>query len=253
MRYPPQASEKFVFTEEDREAFCFRLGALLNGRERLQRLADPNNEASPDTIRINRIELVRQAASFIGDICGDWIKLSELDADSPIDYAVLALQMWQPAIAMHDAHDFFWDDLIDELQRLPFGDEPELLTPAKRPPGSHHQPAKLSFKRLSALIWAGFLKSKAVKPAIFKRDISLAYGADWDAIRKWRQSCARVLGDSFIERRLDRAAQGIGVPDEFPAYHAALFANGAAYRELVGMPKLDFRSYMLTVDGIFED
>ncbi|WP_157093122.1 hypothetical protein [Paraurantiacibacter namhicola] len=196
------------------------------------------------------MELARHAAALIGDVCGDWIKVSELDADSKLEYAVLSLQIWQPAIAMHDRNDFFWDNLIDELQRLPFGDEPEVLKPAKRPPGSHSQPAKLSFRRLTALIWAGYLKSKGVKPADFRRDISLAYGADWDAIRKWRQSCSKVLGSSIVERNLEYAPQAVGIRDDFPAYHQSLYANGAVYRELMGLPKLGWKAYMNAVDGI---
>lgn len=235
---PPPSYDRdpIEFTEEEREAFKWRLEAVMNGVLRIRRMAE--REDPTEVIRRNRLELAAQAADLIADVCGDWVKVSENDADGPLDYAALALTIWQPAIAMHDEHDDFWDRLISEIRRLPFGDEPELLRPAPRPRGAHARPAQLAFRRLAALSWAAYLKSRGIKPSVYHFQISAAFGTDWDAIRKWRGLIGNVLGQSMVDRQIAYAADGIGYPNKDETYHWWLVRDGAHFRELVGLPKI---------------
>lgn len=238
MREPPESYYRESicepFAEEEREAFRWRLEALLNGVERIQRMAEREEDAS--VISQNRLDLCKQAAKLIGDVCGDWVKISENDATDPLDYLALSMRIWQPALAMHDENDYFWDDVISEIERLPYGDEPEIIRPAPRSRGEHQQPAKLAFLRLSALQWAAFLKARDIKPKVYRGQITTAYGSDWEAMRKWRDLASRVLGSDYVERAVARAVQGYAMPGNFPDYFDALVRSGAHYRQLMGLP-----------------
>jgi hypothetical protein len=250
MRRPPKSyfrETKIGFTDEDREAFRWRMDALLNGVLRIQRLAE--REETHEVILRNRIDLCRQAARLIADACGDWVKLSENDANSPLEYVSLSLEVWQPVLAMHDEYDFFWDDVIDEIVRLPFGDEPEIFKPAPRQRGEHSQPARLTLRRLTALQWADFLRSRGIRPNQFKMQISLAYGADWDAIRKWKSAAESKFGLEFVSRRLAWAREGYGLDFAFPDYLANLHAYGEDFREVAGLRSIDLSAYQASLQG----
>lgn len=239
MKDPPESyfreTELRPFSEEERDTFKWRLEALINGVERIKRMAEKEEPGA--TIRQNRLDLCAQAARLVGDICGDWVKLSEIDAEAPIEYIALSLRIWQPVLAMHDEYDFFWDDVISEIERLPFGDEPEILRPASRSRGVHQQPAKLAFYRLAALRWAAYLKARGIKPSIYRRQISTAFGSDWEAMRKWRSLAARVLGEDYIDLALKLASTGYAMPANSSDYFDALVHVGSIYRELVGLPQ----------------
>lgn len=221
------------FSEDDREAFRWRIEALLNGVLRIQAMAE--REEPTDVIRRNRIDLCIQAAKLMSDVCGDWVKISENDAQSELDYVCLNLRVWQPVLAMHDKNDWFWDDAIDEIERMHFGDTPELFKPRPRPPGAHNQPAKLAQSRLSALQWIEYLKQRGIRPKIYKPQISLAYGADSEAIRKWPRLISNVFGENYVKERLDLARDGYGLAFEFPSYLKALHRWGTQHRLLTGL------------------
>ncbi|NNC73167.1 MAG: hypothetical protein HKN78_09880 [Sphingomonadaceae bacterium] len=235
-------AHEYAFSDDERDRIHWRLGALLNGVMRIHRMAAA--EVSRSVLRSNRLELTQHAANLIGDICGDWVKLSTNDADTPLEYIELALRTWQSPIAMHDKHDHFWFEFIDEIARLRFGDEPELLLPAPRPPGSHPQPAKISFRRLAALQWSEYLKARGLKPGISNSAVSLAFGTDWDAIRKWQRAAKKVLGEEYVETSLRHAGEGFGLQFQFPKYHEALFHYGAAYRQLLGLKLISYDAFL---------
>lgn len=236
-------------SDDEREALHFRLDALLNGVRRIQRMSDPEYEAPRHIIRQNRIDLCRQAASFLGDICGDWIKLSENDGLDPLDFVRMSLQVWKPVLDMQDEHDFFWEDVLEELSNMPFGDEPEIFVSAPRPPGTSKQPAKLTQKRLTALQWAEFLRAREIKPKAYKQQISLAYGADFETIRKWRLAAEKLFGSDFVNDRLQDASRGFGLPNRFPDYAAPLHAYGQQYRNMMGFSEIDIDVFIEATFG----
>lgn len=251
MKNPPPShyAKQIGFSESEREALRWRTEALLNGVLRIQRLSDPFLDAPSDVLQQNRIDLCSQAAKLIADICGDWVKLSEGDADTIPEYIALSLRTWQPVLAMHDEGDFWWDDIIDEIERLQFGDEPEIFVPAPRPPGSNRQPAKIASQRISALQWAKYLGTRGIKPYAYKRQISLAYGTDWEAIRKWRIAAEKLFGEDFVGRRLADAADGYGAAFIFPEYGNRLFRYGSAYREAIGLSLINFATFEAATMG----
>lgn len=236
-----------TFSDEQREAFRWRTEALLNGVLRIQRMAQ--REEAPEVIKRNRIDLCRQAAKLIGDICGDWVKLVETDSDTPLEFAALALRIWQPVLDLNDQNDFYWEHLIDEIERLPFGDEPELLRPAQRKRGEHSQPARIAKARLSALQWTEYLKARRIAPRQYKQEIGLAFGTDWDTVRKWRQSVERIFGPEETQNYLEYAAEGYGLHFEFPDYLGNLYHYGSLYRQLAGFHQLDFEAFEAAIRG----
>ncbi len=205
----------------------------MNGVLRIRRMAE--QEYTPEIIGRNRLSLVAQAANLIGDICGDWVKVSENDAEGPLEYAALTLRIWQPAIAMHDENDYFWDRLIMEISRLPFGDEPELLRPAARARGAHAKPAGLAVNRAAALGWAAYLKARGIKPVVYHFQISAAFGTDWDAIRKWRGLIANVFGQDMVARYISYGTDGIGYPPTDASYYRELIRDGEWFRDVAGL------------------
>lgn len=244
----PDDWEEPKFSEEERESFRWRLEALLNGVLRIQRMAQ--REEPCEFIQRNRIDLCRQAAKLIGDICGDWVKLTENDSDTPLGFVAFSLRVWQPVLDMQDEYSYFWEDLIDEIERLPYGDEPELLRPAVRNRGEHSQPARIAQCRLAALQWAKFLKSKQIRPKQYKQEICLAFGPDWETIRKWQNSVERTLGAPSVAWRLEAASEGYGLSFEFPDYHRALHYYGAHYRRVAGLGEIDFSVFSKAIGGI---
>lgn len=240
---------KFGFTEDDIEAFKWRVEALANGVLRIQAMA--HRDEPTNVIRQNRYDLCRQAAKLINDICGDWVKLApETDAKTPVDFVALSLFVWMPVLAMNDRKDFFWSDVLDEIERLKFGDEPEILRPVPRMRGEHRQPGKLARSRANALMWAEYLKSKGLKPREYKAQINLAFGADWDAIRKWRESVARVYSQNYLDSRLKEATSGYWLPSAAENHLVFLHMHGHEYREIVGLPELPLDAFLTSFGKI---
>lgn len=247
----PDASDEDLSTldipkfssDEIRETLHWRLEALLNAKDRIIRLADPENEPPDGVLRRNRLSAIREAAALFESICGPWIKASELDTDyDELDFIALSLRLWQPLLGIEPAHEI-WNELIDEIQRLAFGDTPEILVPASRAPGSHRQPAKLTFRRLTALQWAAFLKANGLSTRQTHSAISLAYGPDWDAIRKWRQAAAKMFGEAYVSNVITNAKDGYGLRFEYPDFASSLHEFGAMYRDVAGLRRIKFEAF----------
>ena len=94
-------------------------------------------------------------------------------------------------------------------------------------------------RRLSALQWAEFLKAQNVRPGQYHREIALAFGADWDAIRKWRNSSIALFGEDYVRTLLSDAREGFGLRFSFPDYRVSLHGYGASYRALAGLGSID--------------
>ena len=90
------------------------------------------------------------------------------------------------------------------LRALDVGEVWDLFEPGKR----GNRPANLyslSIARLSALEWKRRLLSLGHSEGDANRQITAAYGEQWDTIRKWERSCAATLGSVFVAASLARA------------------------------------------------
>ncbi len=90
------------------------------------------------------------------------------------------------------------------LRALDVGEVWTIFEPGKR----GNRPANLyslSLARLGALQWKRRLLSLGYSEGDANREITAAFGEQWDTIRKWESSCSATLGDYFVSSGLKRA------------------------------------------------
>jgi hypothetical protein len=90
------------------------------------------------------------------------------------------------------------------LRALDVGEVWPIFQPGKR----GNRPANLyslSLARLSALEWKRRLISLGQSEGEANRQITAAFGEQWDTIRKWGSSCSASLGELFVKASLERA------------------------------------------------
>ena len=211
--------------------------ALQNAGERIRRLKAA--KADDAVVLANQRDVMRQAAEFVSDLLGD-DAIPNFEGGHPCDYIAWYLNTLRPLFpSLYDEGDF-WPDVIDEIGRMQFGDEPDILKPGPRLPGSPVKPALVATRRLRALEWASYFKSMGARPMHFQRAISLAFGTDWDAIRHWQASIGNVLGERWLERALTDAKDGYFI--QHRNWHKSicdpLWIDGTFYRSAVGIPEV---------------
>lgn len=211
--------------------------ALQNAGERIRRLKAA--KADDAVVRANQREIMRQAAEFVADLLGD-DAFPNFEGGHPCDYIAWYLNTLSPLFpSLYDTGDF-WPDVIDEIARMQFGDEPEIVKPEPRLRGQPVKPALVATRRLRALEWAAYFKSLGARPMHFQQAIRLAFGADWDAIRHWQGSISNVIGKRRVAKALTDAAGGYFI--QYRKWHKSicdpLWIDGMFYRVAVGMPEM---------------
>lgn len=102
------------------------------------------------------------------------------------------------------------DQILEEhvvwlgLRALDVGEVREIFQPRNR----GNRPANsfsLSIARLTALEWKRRLMSLGYSEGDANREITAAFGEQWDTIRKWEASCGSTLGEAFVAASLRRA------------------------------------------------
>lgn len=215
--------------------------ALKNAGARIRRLREAG--AAPNVIRENQRDVLRQSARFLRELLGEEALPVFQAGSHPTDYVAWYLSTIRELLpsSTEDAH--FWATVIDEIDRMQFGDEPELIKPVTRNTGQKAKPARLAIRRLRALEWAAYFKAQKARPMHYQKAISLAFGADWDRIRHWRTSAAKVLGAERVERSIIYAKDGYFV--EARRWHRSIMdplrIDGHFYRHAAGTKEMDER------------
>jgi hypothetical protein len=217
----------------------WRSRALVNAGNRIRRLKAEG--ASEEVVRANQREVFRQAAVFLAELLGPDVHYEILSSEHPTDFAAQFLHAVRPIFPSPPApNGVFWAEVIGELGRLSFGDEPELLKPQSRLPGQRAKPAYLAQLRLNALEWAEFFRSQGLGAKDYQPAIQLAFGSDWDAIRHWKSSITKVLGEKTVARALSYAPDGFFV--DWRKWHRSiadpLEISGDSYRREIGLQSL---------------
>ena len=161
--------------------------------------------------------LLRAATELAAEATGVPVRAAALQApanDGPGQRAALRewlnafdplTQLPQPTIMGND-----FDDCLAEhtvwlgLRALDVGEVWDIFQPGHR----GNRPANLyslSMARLSALEWKRRLLSLGHSEGEANRQITAAYGEQWDTIRKWESSCGVTLGKDFVAASLRRA------------------------------------------------
>ena len=211
--------------------------SLKNGGNRIRRLK--SSGADIEINRANQRDLLRNAASFVAQLVGSEALPNYHPGDNVPEIFAWYLNILKPLFPGQQEFDF-WPYIIDEVARMPFGDDPEILVPEKKMPGQPKQPGLLAFRRLRALEWGVFFKARGVRASDFQAAISLCFATDWDAIRHWQGSISKVIGAHRVYESLSFADRGYFIEhrDWHRSISEPLFFDGELYRLAKGIPAM---------------
>lgn len=213
--------------------------ALKNAGARIRRLKAAG--APLHVVRVNQRDVLRQSAQFVRELIGDDVLPVFEGGAHPTDYVSWYLQAIRELFPSSREDGYFWATVIDEIDRMQFGDEPELVKRAARQRGQNEKPALLATRRLRALEWAAFFKAAGAKPMHYQKAIVLAFGPEWDSIRHWRKSVAGILGSNRVERSLSYARDGYFI--EARKWHSSIMdplrVDGEFYRHAASIGQIN--------------
>lgn len=207
----------------DRDQLIKRYTTLLDEVEQY-RSGDGDREAE--------LEILSKASNLIGATLGGVGRISFDHPDDARTAVASALMSWQSAFGRRtDTH--FWDEVISELMRLKFGDQPEMLKPAFRKQNQHPQGGRVMFMRLTAVGWQEFFRKNYPNDADnYQTEIAEAYGVQFDTIQKWRVRVKKFFGSDFFSGWLAHASSGEIEGFTSLEYKDFLKNDGRRYQEL---------------------
>jgi hypothetical protein len=232
-------------TEEELENLYAEFDALLEQVRRMRRMIEMATD--PAVKRLFRSDAKGLIAKFIRRNFADILAYERVAGFSDAKNIAMAVQPWFPIFGVPETERDVWYQVFKEMWLFEHGDEPEKLRPRQRKKGEHRHRGEMALRKLRALQWDALLQAEGLQQSRYRPEIELAFGADWQTIKKWRGGISKVLGPEFVEASILRAAEGKSAEGflRYPDYHAALHESGALYRELKGLPVLtpaDFRN-----------
>lgn len=105
------------------------------------------------------------------------------------------------------------DQAIVELSAIARGDAPKLFAGGRGTKGKQVASYRLAQKKLMALWWDEILRSAGAEVEERHETISVAFGAPWDTIRKWRRPLDAQLGPEEVAYKL-RLAEAAASPSK---------------------------------------
>lgn len=122
-----------------------------------------------------------------------------------------------------------------ELRAIAAGDAPRIFAQHEAAKGHRTNAYRLALRQLAAFEWEAFLSERRDSVAARRAEISRAFGAQWDTIRKWRAPISLLLGSGRVEaaERYARLTAQEGWPLRGRAHDDgdALSADGRAYQD----------------------
>lgn len=227
-------------SEKDRERLMARILALIDERVGIENdwrkpLRPPNPEQGSEYILWKRsFELLHEAADIAAELLGKTVLELALPDDGDDPKGVRSalsrrLRLTRPLFSKPPKWSRTFARLLDELERLNGGDEPEIFAPEPRVPGQSPRPVLIARMRLRALAWNEHLQQLGLSAAERHRAISEAYGSDWEAIRKWRVACQTIFGPAAVLGEL-RHGRTMFWGDYEKDWLVALRRDGERYR-----------------------
>lgn len=225
-----------------REEFHRRFDAAIDCVVSIEKMIGPY---TPDAVLLkHRLDLSSATAKLIAEVFGPWAAIRGHDEIPKLDIVCMALRAWIPAIVDAPSTEGVLDAIVDEIEGLRFGDNPEILQPRPRKRSERSRPGRLANYRLAAIQWHEFLKRKSIKPSVCKLIISEAFGADWDRIRKWPGLAAEVLSEADVEKQIELAKKGEWPTSEVASnYITALYFDGNRYRQEEKIKPIGFLAF----------
>jgi hypothetical protein len=161
--------------------------------------------------------LMREAASLAAEAVGEPLRCAAFQTpanDGPGQRAALRdwlsmltpiLDLPMPTFLGSAPNEYLGEHTVWlGLRALDVGEVWQIFQPGKR----GNRPANLyslSLARLAALQWKRRLLSLGFSEGDANREITAAFGEQWDTIRKWEASCSATLGKVFVADGLNRA------------------------------------------------
>jgi hypothetical protein len=123
--------------------------------------------------------------------------------------------------------------VLDELENLNW-DQGTFFRAPKPKPGQKANRGKIAKLRLKALGWKKFMRREGISAAEANQRLNEAFGAQWEAMLKWKAECVEVLGQMRVTIALHNAEAGI--PPTFALLYdwkQMLERDGAAYKSAI--------------------
>jgi hypothetical protein len=223
--------EKSAVDDELRQSLHDRLDHLLDQRSRIEsphpvnalgamyagvfpNAIEPKNRQRARSLFLESVRLAR-------DTLGDGI----IRAGLPRTYTVESeqrdllrgwlrvfhplLQPWPAVWAVEpDTKELSVFDVLDSLSALDAGEIRPIFAANK---GKNRRANRWSLARtkLEALVWKKRLRALGYEEKAANYEITVAFGEQWDTIRKWKVQCEQTLGESHVSAALDYAGSDI--------------------------------------------
>jgi hypothetical protein len=233
---------------EERKHWHARLDELLDLRERLEQArTEGAQELGGSVDQEDILDAIEYVAAFINALFGNLIELDPRGFETPADYVETVLQPWHVAFGNGEVAKLFWLNILSELIRFEFGDEPVWLRPRPRRRGENARPGKLALARMSALAWNVLLERKGLEPKQYRAALQSAYGPNWDAMRKWKESLLWEVDKGTVDWAIHHMALTYEQSLEDWELPFAIYFGGMNFRLLTGTRIRPFAEYQKTV------
>lgn len=94
----------------------------------------------------------------------------------------------------------------EEVRAIAHGDAATLFAEFPRTKGRPTNAFRLARHQLRAQEWYVHLRHVGNSSAVAQLAVQDAFGASWDAIKRWDVQASRELGEAYVQKALDRAA-----------------------------------------------
>lgn len=147
----------------------------------------------------------------------------------------LAARIFASLESPNDLHPSSLLAASEELAALASGDAPAIFAQHQRNRAQRTNAYRLAQRQLAAFEWEAFLAEMGEATAVRRARITMAFGAQWDTVRKWRSPISRLLGSRHLEdverhARLT-AQQGWQLRGRTCSDSEALVSDGRAYQD----------------------
>lgn len=184
-----------------------RLAALLGEIERVNKLDGERKSIWAPGI-------ARQALKLAAELCGPELLAYAYGAETEGEDRAAQLEL--ASDRLWTASHFFasvsdpgspasFPAMAQEAYLIAHGDKPEFFALLQKRQGRKGNASAVSLSQISALEWEAFLEGKGLSAAARQGLIMEAYGATWDAMKKWRAALEETFGEDVVGMRIETA------------------------------------------------
>jgi hypothetical protein len=167
-------------------------------------------------------ELISEVASLASDVVGQSVisvglpRVYARDGEQrellrewlSILYPLLEPPVLPSGARAEGKHELSIFDVMNALSALDAGEVQPIFVPRK---GKNRRANRWSLGRakLEALVWKKRLRSLGYAEKAANHEITIAFGEQWDTVRKWKTQCEQILGESHVYAALIMAGSAM--------------------------------------------